>query len=140
MATRLRRATVEGRLSADELEERLAALYTSRTYGELDALVADLPVSHSLGRPRPRVARWVGAVGALMVVLAVLGRLAVVRVHSTTAAIGSGHSGQLRVRSPLPDPHQGLIVAASTAGVLAVVLACAALVWVLMRWRSTSNA
>ncbi|MBV8733159.1 MAG: DUF1707 domain-containing protein [Solirubrobacterales bacterium] len=140
MATCVRRAMVEGRLSADELEERLEALYAARTYGELGALVADLPVSHSRGRPRPRVVRWVGAVGALMLVLAVLGRLAVVRVHSTTAAIGSGHIGQLRVRSPLPDPHQGLIMAASTAGVLAVVLACAALVLVLVRSRSTSNA
>jgi sterol desaturase/sphingolipid hydroxylase (fatty acid hydroxylase superfamily) len=38
----------EGRLLAEELEERLEAVFAARTYGELDALVADLPV------PRPR--------------------------------------------------------------------------------------
>jgi sterol desaturase/sphingolipid hydroxylase (fatty acid hydroxylase superfamily) len=38
----------EGRLLAEELEERLEAVFAARTYGELDAVVADLPV------PRPR--------------------------------------------------------------------------------------
>ena len=43
IAERLRKATAEGRLLADELEERLEATFTARTYGELDAVVADLP-------------------------------------------------------------------------------------------------
>jgi hypothetical protein len=43
IAERLRHATGEGRLSADELEERLEAVFAARTYGELDAVVADLP-------------------------------------------------------------------------------------------------
>ena len=43
MAERLRHATAEGRLSAEELEERLGAVFAAKTYGELDALVADLP-------------------------------------------------------------------------------------------------
>jgi hypothetical protein len=51
VAERLRQATAEGRLAAVELEGRLEALYTSRTYGELEALVADLPVGRSLTRP-----------------------------------------------------------------------------------------
>jgi hypothetical protein len=38
----------EGRLLAEELEERLEAVFAARTYGELDAVVADLPT------PRPR--------------------------------------------------------------------------------------
>jgi uncharacterized protein DUF1707 len=38
----------EGRLLAEELEERLEAVFAARTYGELDAVVADLPA------PRPR--------------------------------------------------------------------------------------
>jgi Domain of unknown function (DUF1707)/Domain of unknown function (DUF4190) len=34
----------EGRLSKDEYDTRLAAAFSARTYGELDQLVADLPV------------------------------------------------------------------------------------------------
>ncbi len=47
MAERLRQATGEGRLLAEELEQRLGAVFRARTYGELDALVADLPRSGS---------------------------------------------------------------------------------------------
>jgi hypothetical protein len=42
-AERLRHATAEGRLVAEELEERLGAVFSARTYGDLDAVVADLP-------------------------------------------------------------------------------------------------
>jgi hypothetical protein len=45
-ADRLRVATAEGRLTAEELEERMRAALSARTYGELDALVADLPEEH----------------------------------------------------------------------------------------------
>jgi hypothetical protein len=37
--------TVAGRLTADEYEERLGAVYAARTRADLDALRADLPVS-----------------------------------------------------------------------------------------------
>jgi hypothetical protein len=40
----LRDATAEGRLTADELDERLAAALTARTFGDLAALTEDLPV------------------------------------------------------------------------------------------------
>ena len=43
IAERLRKATAEGRLLAEELEERLEATFSARTYGELDAVVDDLP-------------------------------------------------------------------------------------------------
>jgi hypothetical protein len=43
IAERLRRAAVEGRLDHEELEERLHAALRARTYGDLRALVADLP-------------------------------------------------------------------------------------------------
>ncbi len=56
VAERLRAAAAEGRIVAEELEERLASALRARTYGELDALVADLP------RPREAVARRGGAV------------------------------------------------------------------------------
>ena len=53
-AERLRKATAEGRLLAEELEERLEATFTARTYGELDAVVADLPGAVARRRERPR--------------------------------------------------------------------------------------
>ena len=37
-------AYTEGRLSKDEYDDRLASAYAARTYGELDQVVADLPV------------------------------------------------------------------------------------------------
>ena len=39
----LRAAFTEGRLSKDELDDRVARAYSARTYGDLWALVADLP-------------------------------------------------------------------------------------------------
>jgi DUF1707 SHOCT-like domain len=43
IAERLRNAAAEGRILAEELEHRLEAAFTARTYGELNAVVADLP-------------------------------------------------------------------------------------------------
>jgi Domain of unknown function (DUF1707) len=43
IAERLRQATTEGRLSPEELDERLGVAFSARTYGELHPLVADLP-------------------------------------------------------------------------------------------------
>jgi len=47
---RLHAASAEGRLDADELEDRVSAALAARTQGELDALRADLP---ALPAPRP---------------------------------------------------------------------------------------
>ncbi len=54
IAERLRKATAEGRLLAEELEERLEATFSARTYGELDAVVADLPATTVRRQERPR--------------------------------------------------------------------------------------
>jgi hypothetical protein len=82
VADRLRRATLEGRLEPDELEERLDAAFRARTYGDLDALVRDLPGT-PVARPRQttpvartafvlavRVAAVLAIVGVVMVALA----------------------------------------------------------------------
>lgn len=53
VADRLRQATAEGRLLAEELEERLGAAFSARTYGQLDAIVSDLPGAPSGRRQRP---------------------------------------------------------------------------------------
>ncbi len=50
VAERLRQATAEGRLTPEELEERLGRALGALTRGELDAVVADLPAP----RRRPR--------------------------------------------------------------------------------------
>jgi hypothetical protein len=49
VAERLRHAAAEGRLHGDELEDRLGTALSARTYGELDAVVSDLPTT-SVGR------------------------------------------------------------------------------------------
>jgi Domain of unknown function (DUF1707) len=56
IAERLRNAAAEGRLLAEELEHRLEAALTARTYGELTAVVSDLPRDTALPR-RPVPAR-----------------------------------------------------------------------------------
>ena len=44
MAERLREAAGDGRLTLGELEQRLESAFAARTYGDLDALIADLPL------------------------------------------------------------------------------------------------
>lgn len=43
VAERLRRAAAEGRLLTEELEQRLESTFSARTYGQLEAQIADLP-------------------------------------------------------------------------------------------------
>ncbi|PZS09845.1 MAG: hypothetical protein DLM64_09900 [Solirubrobacterales bacterium] len=77
VAERLRRATAEGRLLAEELEQRLGDALSARTYGELDALVADLPdrvARRRHDRPtwvRPALALAIAIPLALMILAAV---------------------------------------------------------------------
>jgi hypothetical protein len=54
VAELLRHAAGDGRLLVDELEDRLGAALSAKTYAELDAIIADLPTSYSsfsLDRP-----------------------------------------------------------------------------------------
>src|SRR6516164_3405609 len=52
----LRVSAGDGRLTAEELDERLELAMTARTYGELERLVADLPAAGSVASgPAPRV-------------------------------------------------------------------------------------
>ena len=87
VAERLRNAAVEGRLLAEELEERLAASLTARTHGELDALVADLPAprpAHRKSRvPLPRTAPEF----ALAIVVAMLAVLVLIALALVIAGV-----------------------------------------------------
>jgi Flp pilus assembly protein TadB len=56
VAERLRAAAVEGRLDADELEQRVHVALRARTYGQLQQLLDDLPDAPRSWRGRPRVA------------------------------------------------------------------------------------
>ena len=132
VAERLRHATAEGRLSADELDQRLEALYATRTYGELDALLADLPINRSLGQPRVRLGRLIGTVSAVTLVLAAFVALAMARGRSAAAVPGTGHARHLNFPGPLAGPRPGLMFAASLGVVFVVLLTSAALLWALM--------
>jgi Domain of unknown function (DUF1707) len=74
VAERLRRAAGEGRLRTEELEQRLEAALGARTYGQLDAVLSDLP-GRRLAVPSQALARRPR--GALPVALALLATLAV---------------------------------------------------------------
>jgi hypothetical protein len=75
VADRLQHATAEGRLLAEELEERLGTVFSARTYGELDAVVSDLPAPQE---PRRKTPLWVKATFVLAMALAVIAVLAMV--------------------------------------------------------------
>jgi hypothetical protein len=76
---RLRQAGAEGRLLTEELEHRLEAALSARTYGQLDALLADLP-GRRLQAPREahRLAWVPPTLGLAVVIPAVLAVLAAV--------------------------------------------------------------
>jgi hypothetical protein len=93
-AERLRYAAVEGRLDAEELDERLSACYASKYCHELSALTADVTPRNRVQPPAPRpvfirpapvtnglaigslvsAVLWMGGLGSLFAVI--LGHLA----------------------------------------------------------------
>jgi hypothetical protein len=72
IAERLRHAAAEGRLLAEELEERLGKTFKARTYGELDAVVADLPANRVTRRPPMPLARPALVVAIALAALAII--------------------------------------------------------------------
>lgn len=75
VAERLKQASTEGRILAHELEDRLGAAFHARTYGDLDAVVADLPGARMARRSRSRSREFVAeqplAAAVLLVVVAI---------------------------------------------------------------------
>ncbi|MBB1244973.1 DUF1707 and DUF2154 domain-containing protein [Streptomyces durbertensis] len=69
VAARLREGYAEGRLDVDEFEQRLAATYASRTYGDLEPLLRDLPLPAESGTtvarngPGGTADRWRNRIG-----------------------------------------------------------------------------
>jgi uncharacterized RDD family membrane protein YckC len=60
-------AATEGRLTADELDDRIARAFASTTYGELDTLVGDLPIPVRPEPLRPARAGWWPRFGAVLI-------------------------------------------------------------------------
>lgn len=92
VADRLRHAATEGRLTAEELEERLHHAFSARTYGDLDPLLVDLPRTGAAVVTRPQTSGmaiaslvmavlWMGGIGSLIGV--VLGILATKEINGS---------------------------------------------------------
>ena len=92
VAERLCAATAEGRLLAGELEQRLEVAFHARTYGELDALVVDLPAAPAPLPARRRLGLPVlaGATLALGILLSVLAAAATTGFARTHSAVAGG--------------------------------------------------
>jgi len=72
VAEKLRVAAIEGRLDADELDERVGLALRARTYGDLSRLLIDLPSGVPLVRARGRSAAPLVLAVALRMLVAVL--------------------------------------------------------------------
>jgi hypothetical protein len=72
LAQTLREHAAQGRLSVDELSERLDRAYAARTQGELSALVADLPSVPPRARRRPALQGELAAYVAVNLMLIVI--------------------------------------------------------------------
>jgi uncharacterized protein DUF1707 len=57
VAEMLRRAAAEGRISFDELDERISRVYAAKTFADLQALTSDLP-GPAVSAPAPATARY----------------------------------------------------------------------------------
>jgi hypothetical protein len=148
VAERLRAAALEGRLTSDELDERLGAAYAARTYGELDELLSDLP-SPALPvprasaavtrRPRHRPTAFVAAAGGLTLLA---GLLAIaqgggVLVGHASRAVGSDPRLFMHAFAPFALVRAA---AAAFAGLCLVLVVIAVVGWALMRSWSTRDA
>jgi DUF1707 SHOCT-like domain len=60
VAARLREHFAEGRLTSDEMDERISAALNAKTAGDLRHLTSDLP-EPAVVPPQPPSARWQGA-------------------------------------------------------------------------------
>ena len=129
VAERLRAATAEGRLLAGELEQRLEVAFKARTYGELDALVGDLPAAPAPlpARRRPGLPVLAGATLALGILLSVLGAAATTGFARAHSAVAGGPPGMHGFYHAGPAGLVGAI--APLVVIVFLVVVCAALGW-----------
>ncbi len=120
----LKAAFAEGRLTQDEYTERMGMAYEGRTYGELAALVADLPAGpmpHPAGPhlvpgsvPRSRT-------NSLAVASMLLGFAVPIFGITAIPAIVTGHKARREIRQTGED-GDGMAVIGLVLGYLAVVI------------------
>ncbi len=115
----LRGAYTEGRLSHELYDDRMGRALAAQTYGELDAVIADLPRP----APPPRPGTNAYAIASLVCGLgqAVLGPL------PTIPAIVLGHLGRRQIRQTGED-GDGLALAGLILGWCGAILIVAAIV------------
>jgi len=63
---RLREHFAEGRLTSEELDERITAALSAKTYGDLRRIMADLPEAAPVPPPDGPARPWAGRPGALV--------------------------------------------------------------------------
>ena len=110
----LRAAFAEGRLTQDELDDRIARAYAARTYGDLWALIADLPTGplpFPPGVPYPQAnpavppsaeptANWHSAAALVITALVIFTLAALV------TAIATAHAQPMPLHSGPVQPFQ----------------------------------
>jgi hypothetical protein len=92
-ATLLREHTATGRLTPEELDERLDVAYAARTVGELDALVHDLPASADAAGRRTPPARSAAREAARSRLLHAIGLAVLVSAAATVIWLATGADG-----------------------------------------------
>jgi hypothetical protein len=86
----LQRHTAAGRLSMDEFSERAAAVYRSRTIGELAALTADLPHDPNPAAAPPIPRAWQTLLVVVAIAVALLGLAALSHAGPLISGLGCG--------------------------------------------------
>lgn len=92
----LRQAAGDGRLTLDELDERLGQVYSARTYAELEPLTSDLPQSAHATQVAPAADDRVGGTPTSHIGIAIMGGFrrsghwVVPRNFSALALMGGG--------------------------------------------------
>jgi uncharacterized membrane protein len=120
----LKAAFAEGRLTQDEYTERMGRAYEGRTYGELAALVADLPAgpmplpagSHLVPGSAPR-----SRTNSLAIASMLLGFAVPIFGITAIPAIVTGHKARHEIRQTGED-GDGMAVIGLVLGYLAVVI------------------
>lgn len=98
-ATRLRDACAEGRLTPEELADRLELVLSARTEAELAPLLRDLPVPERV-HERPRYASWWRRAGAFLVDGIIVGSVGAI-IGPLGFTLGGGFALGVVLASPL---------------------------------------
>lgn len=114
----LRAAFVEGRLTNEEYDERVAQAYSARTYGDLTSLIADLPAPPQPAPPAVRRSTNSLAVASLVCGVALWFTMGLTMIP----AIVFGHAARRQIRRS-GESGAGLALAGTVLGWVGVAVA-----------------